>query len=105
MQSRHLTHFAMTVSRLALAMSITLVGTAALAVGQDTTEHTAHHPADVSSAVKTMPAKSGQLAMVRRQHRGRHPQATSIASRYREATGRLARGFPCVPQVGDYGAA
>ena len=58
MQTRH---FAMTVSRLALAMSITLVGTAALAVGQDTTEHTAHHPADVSSAVKTTPAKTGPI--------------------------------------------
>lgn len=61
MKSRHLPHFAMTVSRLALAMSITLVGTAALAVGQDTTEHTAHHPAGASSAVKTMPAKTGPI--------------------------------------------
>jgi hypothetical protein len=58
MQTRH---FAMTVSRLALAMSITLGGAAALAVGPDTTEHAAHHPAGVSSAVKTMPAKTGAI--------------------------------------------
>ena len=51
MQTRRLT---MTVSRLALVMSIALTGTASLAVDQDTTEHTAHHPAGVSSAVKTM---------------------------------------------------
>ena len=50
--------FTMTVSRLALAMSIALGGTAALAVSQDTNEHTAHHPAGVSSAVKTMPVKT-----------------------------------------------
>ncbi len=58
MQTRRLT---MTVSHLALAISIALAGTAALAVGQDTTEHTAHHPAGVSSAVKTMPAKTGAI--------------------------------------------
>lgn len=56
MQTRHL---AMAASRLALA--ITLAGTAALAVGQETTEHEAHHPAGVSSAVKTMPAKTGAI--------------------------------------------
>jgi hypothetical protein len=58
MQTRRLT---MTVSRLALAMSITLAGTAALAVDQDTAEHAAHHPAAVSSAVKTMPATTGAI--------------------------------------------
>lgn len=51
--------FTMTVSRLALAMSIALGGTAALAVSQHTTEQTAHHPAGASSAVKTMPIKPG----------------------------------------------
>ncbi|MDP3863741.1 hypothetical protein [Rhodoferax sp.] len=58
MQTRRLT---MTVSRLALAISIALAGTAALAVGQDTTDHAAHHPAGVSSAVKTVPAKTGAI--------------------------------------------
>lgn len=61
MKSRHLPHFAVTVSRLALAMSVTLAGTAALAVAQDKAEHTAHHPADVSSAAKTMPATTGPI--------------------------------------------
>lgn len=55
----HTRRFTMTVSRLALAISIALPGTAALAVGQDTTEHTAHHPAGVSSAVTTVPTKPG----------------------------------------------
>jgi len=55
----HTHRFTMTVSRLALAMSIALAGTATLAVGQDTTEHTAHHPAGASSAVKTVPATPG----------------------------------------------
>lgn len=51
--------FTMTVSR--LAMSIALAGTAALAVGQDTTEHTAHHPAGVSAALNSMPIGSGTI--------------------------------------------
>ena len=61
MKSRHLSHVTMTVSRLALAMSIALGGTAALAVGEDTADHTAHHPADASSAAKTIPAKTGAI--------------------------------------------
>ncbi|MDP1945481.1 MAG: hypothetical protein Q8K76_16990 [Rhodoferax sp.] len=32
-----------------------------MAVGQDTTDHAAHHPAGVSSAVKTVPAKTGAI--------------------------------------------
>ncbi len=54
-------YFTMTASRLALAMSITLAATAALAVGPDTAEHAAHHPAAVSAAVKTMPAGTGAM--------------------------------------------
>lgn len=58
MQTRH---FALPVSRLALVMSMTLTGTAALAVSQDTNEHTAHHPAGVSSAVNSTPMGSGAV--------------------------------------------
>lgn len=57
--------FTMAVSRLALVMSIALSGTAALAVGQDTTEHTAHHPAGVSAALDSAPMGSGAVTGTR----------------------------------------
>lgn len=57
----HTHRFTMTVSRLALVMSIALAGNAALAVGQDATEHTAHHPAGASSALNSAPMESGAV--------------------------------------------
>lgn len=45
------------VSRLAVAMSITLAGTATLAA-EDPADHAAHHPADAASAVQTLPAET-----------------------------------------------
>lgn len=56
MKTRHLT---LVLSRLALALSVTLFGTIVWAADPTATEHAAHHPASASSAVEAMPAVAG----------------------------------------------